>query len=95
MLAVRSNGDRNRNKNRLLAYFDSFFPFIFEEPMNKKQLMALGVPEDCISQAIASVQVAARDKEWEKPSHLLKKLVAAPDLYLSDKYYGDLAASGD
>ena len=59
--------------------------------MNKKQLIGLGVPEDCIPQAIASVQVAARDKQWEKPTHLIKKLVEAPDLYLSDKYYGELA----
>ena len=59
--------------------------------MNKKQLMGLGVPEDCIPQAIASVQVAARDKEWEKPTHLIKKLVIAPELYLSDKYYAELA----
>ena len=49
--------------------------------MNKKQLMGLGVPEDCISQAIACVQIAARDKEWEKPRKLLAKLVAAPEVY--------------
>ena len=59
--------------------------------MNKKQLMGFGVPEDCIPQAIACVQVAARDKEWDKPSQLIKKLVAAPDVYLSDKYYAELA----
>lgn len=61
--------------------------------MNKKQLMGLGVPEDCVPQAIACVQVAARDKSWDKPPVLIRKLVAAPDLYLSDKYYSALAAA--
>ena len=59
--------------------------------MNKKQLMGLGVPEDCVPQAVACVQVAARDKSWDKPNSLIKKLVAAPDVYLTDKYYGELA----
>jgi tRNA-splicing ligase RtcB len=39
------------------------------------------------------VQVAARDKTWEKPAVLIKKLVAAPDVYLADKYYRELAAA--
>ncbi len=59
--------------------------------MNKKQLMGLGVPEDCVPQAIACVQVAARDKSWDKPTNLIKNLVSAPDVYLTDKYYADLA----
>ncbi len=59
--------------------------------MNKKQLIGLGVPEDCVPQAIAGVQVAARDKQWEKPAKLIAKLVAAPEIYLTDKYYGELA----
>lgn len=59
--------------------------------MNKKQLLGLGVPEDCVPQAIACVQIAARDKSWDKPRSLIAKLVKAPDLYLSDKYYADLA----
>ncbi len=59
--------------------------------MNKKQLLSLGVPEDCVTQAIACVQVAARDKSWEKPRNLIRKLVTAPDLYLTDKYYSELA----
>ena len=35
--------------------------------MNKKQLLGLGVPEDCIPTAISIVQVAARDKSLEAP----------------------------
>ena len=59
--------------------------------MNKKQLIALGVPEDCVPQAVASVQVAARDKSWEKPNKLIPNLVRSPETYLSDKYYGEFA----
>lgn len=61
-----------------------------ENAMNKKQLIGLGVPEDCVPQAIACVQVAARDKEIEKAKTLIPKLVQAPDLYLSDQYYANL-----
>ena len=59
--------------------------------MNKKQLIGLGVPEDCVPQAIACVQVAARIKDIEKAKTLIPKLVAAPDVYLSDDNYADLA----
>ncbi len=59
--------------------------------MNKKQLMAMGIPEDCIPIAISSVQIAARDKNWEKPNKLIKNLATSPDTYLADKYYGELA----
>ena len=53
--------------------------------------MGLGVPEDCIPQAISCVQIAAREKTIEKPKTLIPKLVAAPDVYLSDGFYSDLA----
>lgn len=59
--------------------------------MNKKQLMALGVPEDCVPQAIACVQIAARNKDIEKAKTLIPKLVQAPDLYLSNEFYSELA----
>ncbi|MEL7496646.1 MAG: RtcB family protein [Planctomycetota bacterium] len=59
--------------------------------MNKKQLISLGVPEDCIPAAISAVQVGARDKSLEAPKKLLPKLVVAPDLYLSNPVYNELA----
>lgn len=59
--------------------------------MNKKQLIGLGVPEDCIKTAIAIVQVAARNKTIEAPKKLIPKLVAAPQVYATDPNYGPLA----
>jgi tRNA-splicing ligase RtcB len=61
--------------------------------MNKKQLIGLGVPEDCIKTAIAIVQVAARNKNIEAPKKLIPKLVAAPKVYAADPVYGPLAES--
>lgn len=57
--------------------------------MNKKQLIGLGVPKDCVPEAIAAVQVAARGAE--KPKVVIPKVVAAPDVYLGDEHYGELA----
>ncbi len=59
--------------------------------MNKKQLIQLGVPEDCVSTAIAVVQTVARDKTVEAPKKLIPKLVAAPEVYAADANYGPLA----
>lgn len=62
--------------------------------MNKKQLVGLGVPLDCISDAIPCVQAASQARpRWEDPKKLIPKLLAAPKVYLSDPYYGDLARS--
>lgn len=61
--------------------------------MNKKQLVGLGVPEDCISEAIATVQIAARNKSVEAPKKLIPKLVAAPQVYQADPIYGSLAGA--
>ncbi|MFK7767794.1 MAG: RtcB family protein [Mariniblastus sp.] len=59
--------------------------------MNKKQLIKLGVPSDCVPEAIACVQAAARDKNKEQPKKLIPKIVVAPEVYLSDDLYGNLA----
>ena len=61
--------------------------------MNKKQLVALGVPEDCVADAIAAVQIAARRKDCEKPKLIIPKIVAAPEVYLANELYGDFARS--
>ena len=42
-------------------------------------------------QAIACVQIAARNKDIEKAKTLIPKLVQAPDLYLSNEFYSELA----
>ncbi len=59
--------------------------------MNKKQLISLGIPGDCVPEAIAAIQVANRIKSKESPKNLLPKIVAAPEVYLTDEHYGDLA----
>ncbi len=59
--------------------------------MNKKQLLMLGVPADCVKDAIAAVQVTGRNKELENPKTFIPKIVAAPEVYLSDNYYGEFA----
>ncbi len=61
--------------------------------MNKKQLISLGVPSDCVREAIASVQVAARIKTKEAPKKIIPKIVASPEVYLADEHYGPLASA--
>jgi tRNA-splicing ligase RtcB len=59
--------------------------------MNKKQLINLGVPADCVAEAITCAQVAARAKADEAPKKMIPKVVAAPEVYLANEVYGKLA----
>ena len=59
--------------------------------MNKKQLLRMGVPPDCIKEAIACVQVAAASDTGEKPKKIIPRLVQAPEVYLNDQHFGPLA----
>jgi tRNA-splicing ligase RtcB len=59
--------------------------------MNKKQLLNLGVPADCVSDAIACAQVAARAKKGEAPKKMIPKVVDAPEVYVAHELYGPLA----
>jgi tRNA-splicing ligase RtcB len=59
--------------------------------MNKKQLISLGVPADCIAEAITCSQVAGRAKGDQSPKKIIPKVVAAPQVYLVDEVYGALA----
>lgn len=79
------------DKSRLLPVY--FMPrWTRSNQMNKKQLVNLGVPIDCVTEAISCVQIAARVRpRREDPKKLIPKLVAAPDIYLSDEHYGELA----
>ena len=61
--------------------------------MNKKQLMQLGVPADCIPVAIACVQECARVKGIEKPKAIIPRLVENPNDFLEDDHYSRLAES--
>lgn len=59
--------------------------------MNKKQLISLGVPADCVAEAITCAQVAGRAKGDQAPKKMIAKVVAAPEVYLADDVYGALA----
>jgi len=58
--------------------------------MNKQQLIGLGVPEDCVPLAITCAQSAARSKD-ENPKKMIPKVVSAPQLYLTNVTYCELA----
>jgi tRNA-splicing ligase RtcB len=69
--------------------------------MNKKQLISLGVPADCVPVAIACVQRTARIKSIDPPKKIIPRIVDNPDAFLLDPHYTELAtallefASGD
>lgn len=61
--------------------------------MNKKQLMRLGVPADCVRLAVDAVQWAAKSKKADvaKPKKLIPKILDTPEVWLTDADYGDFA----
>lgn len=60
--------------------------------MNKKQLIRLGIPPDCVATAIDCVQKAAQLKQdVDRPKKLIPKLAAAPEVYISHEIFGVLA----
>ncbi|HMO13778.1 MAG TPA: RtcB family protein [Pirellulaceae bacterium] len=60
--------------------------------MNKKQLIQLGIPADCVAVAIECVQFAAQSKtSSDKPKRVLPKVAETPELYLNDPHFAKLA----
>ncbi|MCA9024500.1 MAG: RtcB family protein [Planctomycetaceae bacterium] len=61
--------------------------------MNKKQLLKLGVPADCVTSAVVGIQAAARDNQWRgsKAKKVISSILAAPEKHLSDHYFGEFA----
>jgi len=60
--------------------------------MNKKQLIRLGVPADCVATAIQCIQRAADCKARSlHPKKLIPRLIEAPQAYLNHDLFGDLA----
>jgi tRNA-splicing ligase RtcB len=61
--------------------------------MNKKELLALGVPADCVPSAVAGIHAAAKAGELKeiKPKQLIPQIVSAPSLYSSHPFFGPLA----
>ena len=59
--------------------------------MNKKQLVSLGVPKDCVAEAIAACQNLPRTRDDAKK--LIPKVVQAPDVWVADPDLGQFAQS--
>lgn len=59
--------------------------------MNKKQLLKLGVPHDCVDVAIGCLQADAASTVRRRAKHIIPQLIAAPQTYLDDPAYGPLA----
>ncbi|MCA9076540.1 MAG: RtcB family protein [Planctomycetaceae bacterium] len=61
--------------------------------MNKKQLLQLGVPADCVTSAVAGIQAAAKDKKWRghKAKKTISSILDAPEDYLENPYFADFA----
>lgn len=58
--------------------------------MNARQLKKIGVPEDCVKDAIVCIQTAKREHDCRNIKGIVS-LVAAPEKYLTDRAYADLA----
>ncbi len=61
--------------------------------MNKKQLLKLGVPEDCVPAAIEAVSNAGRrsDLKSKDAMRALPEVLKSPAAYTDDSVFGELA----
>lgn len=61
--------------------------------MNKRQLRAIGVPEDCVKAAQASIVRAANSDRLtgKKPDAWIAEVLASPQLFVTDEDFGELA----
>src|SRR5262245_20283301 len=59
--------------------------------MNKKQLLKLGVPHDCVNVAVSCLQADASSNLKRRPKQLIPQLIAAPQAFLADAAYAPLA----
>lgn len=59
--------------------------------MNKKKILQLGVPADCVGAAINCIQRAAHAGLREKPKRILPLIVDAPQTFLHDETWSELA----
>ena len=61
--------------------------------VNKKQLMQLGVPADCVAEAIGCLQTLARDRVMPRGERkaTIRRLAESPEAFTDDDYFGPLA----
>jgi tRNA-splicing ligase RtcB len=62
--------------------------------MNKRQILAVGVPEACASVALAAIAEGAKSGAfaYKKPETLLAEVVAHPEAFAEHRLFGKLAA---
>ncbi len=61
--------------------------------MNKKQLLKLGVPADCVTTAVAGIQAAAKANQWRasKAKNVITSILDNPEQHVSDPYFAEFA----
>ncbi|HMP80204.1 MAG TPA: RtcB family protein, partial [Pirellulaceae bacterium] len=59
--------------------------------MNKKKLLQLGLPVDCVAVAIRCIQRAANAGLSEKPKKTIGMLLQSPQVFLGDAVWSELA----
>lgn len=61
--------------------------------LNKKQLIRLGVPEDCVRECVDAIQRDAKSKNSTgvRAKKLIPKILDAPEVYLTNESYSDFA----
>ncbi len=61
--------------------------------MNKKQLIKLGVPPDCVAAALAGIRSAAKAHAWRKGEgkRLIDAILADPQAYVDHADFGEFA----
>ena len=61
--------------------------------MNSRQLLKLGVPRDCVKQAITAIQNLARDQTWKgkEVRQQIKSVLDEPAAFVADTHWGELA----
>jgi tRNA-splicing ligase RtcB len=62
--------------------------------MNKKQLLKLGVPADCVFSAVEGIQRAAKAKAWKAKDgkRTIGEILQHPEAYAEDPYFSEFAA---
>src|SRR5262245_28559659 len=103
--SVQGDGNRNwpRQRTKSLQHWmvNHFEGISVDSPtlttvdvtMNKRQLMALGVPEECVPEAVACITRGASSGAFAdaKPEEKIRAVIANPAAFQTDKTFGTLA----
>ena len=96
-LAIQGRNSRSQFPGHSISVIekDRTEPNSRKDTMNKKQLIALGVPADCVTDAVACIHAAAKAKMLRSfnPKQIIPEIVASPEAYQADDLFGPLAQS--